>query len=432
MNQKKKIFFLVLYFGLPLAVVTVLLVQDVSIVSDPVLFFSMCAGIAGFTWLLLQLVLSARIRLIEENIGLDRLLAFHRTMPVVSIGLLLVHGGVKFLYYPTSLVKIIGTLAYIGFIFAGIFSVFFLAGGGGRIGKRLRDLVSKKFGVQYQAFKSMHNLTFLLSVLVFIHVFYSGLAVYTPFLRGYFLGIFLVSTAAYIYHKVIRPRNARVFEVAEVLTPSKNITTLRFTQEKGPPDQHIPGQFAFFRFPEGFPGPEEHPFTISGFPELEITVKAVGDFTGALSRLEPGTPVKVDGPYGVFSYRNFSREYPLVFIAGGIGITPFLSMLRGLDRDAGDRIPLLIWSVRREEDLVYLDELGRNCRAIPVVEDGANWEGRRGRINTLVLEEAVPEQTLREALFFLCGPPPMMKSVMGDLKKLGVPKKKIIMERFSL
>jgi len=353
-------------------------------------------------------------------------------MPGVSIALLLLHGGVKFFYYPLSLQKLSGLITYVGFIGAGAAAVVFLAGGGGSIGKKLRRRIYEKKGKQYQYFKSMHNLTFLLSVIVFVHVYSSSMAEYTPFLKGYFVVVFLAGAAGYGYHKVIRPRRLPFYSVSEVLTPSDKVTTLRFNLEKGSEISHAPGQFAFFRFPGGNPGPEEHPFTISGFPEVEITAKAVGDFTGALSRVESGTLVRIDGPYGVFSCRNYSGDMPRVFIAGGIGITPFLSMLRALHRDGENHRPLIIWGVKTAEDLVYLEEVRRGGELFEIVEENDGPEGRHGRIDRKMLEEILSGELVERALFLVCGPPLMMKSVIRDLKSLGVRGRRIIVERFSL
>lgn len=448
MDRTKAALLLTVYFALPLAATGAMVVGDGGVTSDPVLFFSIFAGIAGFTWLTLQLVLSARIGFLEYKIGHDRLLAFHRTMPMVSIALLLVHGGVKFFYYPTSLEKISGTVIYLGFILVGLISVVFLAKSGGKIGETLRRRFSngaKGAGRTYQYYKKMHNFTFVLTVLLFFHVIISSLAEYTPVLRVYFIAVFLAGAAAYLYHKLIRPGKNSLYSVSEVLTPSDGVTSLRFNFEKGRELRHVPGQFVFLRFPgkkvgaggrlesESGPGPEEHPFTISGFPELEITAKGVGDFSRALGAVKTGTPVKLDGPYGIFSYRNIPAGLPLVFIAGGIGITPFLSMVRAMrhEHQAASR-PLLIWGVRKAADLVYHEELKQGSELIEIVEDDETWGGRRGRLDRNILGEILPDRAVREAVFLICGPPPMMKSVIGDLKLLGVAGRRIVVERFSL
>ena len=100
-----------------------------------------------------------------------------------------------------------------------------------------------------------------------------------------------------------------------------------------------------------------HPFSITSAPDeptLRITVKAVGDYTRALRLLEAGAEAVVEGPYGSFS-RGTGREPRQIWIAGGIGVTPFLSMARSLERSrAGGRLLLLR---RAREEAHFLDEL---------------------------------------------------------------------------
>lgn len=435
MNTRKRTVLLSLYFGLPSIVILTALLYDPSIAADPALLTAFVAGVLGYSWLMLQLLLSARLKWIEKGIGLDRLLVFHRTMAPVSLVLLLSHVLVKFLYYPLSLQKLSGTLAYIGFLLAGV-AAMILMGSAGKsgIGKAIRSFVYQRLNRQYQDVKAVHNLTFLLAVIMFFHVISSSLAQYTPLLKIYFIALFLIGAASYGYHKFIRPaRFDPVYRVEELDQPADHITSIRFSLEKGRAVQHLPGQFAFFRFLDKFPGPEEHPFTISDMETPGITVKALGDFTSALPNVKVGSLVKINGPYGVFSYRFLRREVPLVFIAGGIGITPFLSMCRGLQMDGDTRRPLLLWNVSRQKDFVHLEELSARCRMEQIVEypDGT-WTGHKGRLDRAVLEELVPTDLLSSAVFFLCGPPPMMKSLRKSLADLGVTRSRLRWERFSL
>ncbi|MGC9311906.1 MAG: ferric reductase-like transmembrane domain-containing protein, partial [Sediminispirochaetaceae bacterium] len=363
MRKGKIVFLLVIYFVLPLAAAAAVLLTDPGICVDPLLCVSYFIGVAGYTWLILQLVLSARIRFLERGIGLDRLLVFHRIMAPVSIALLLIHAGVKFFYYPTSLQKLAGLAAYVGFIAAGGAAMVLFGSSVGRnpAARALRSFFFDKLKRQYQDVKVLHNFTFLLSVILFVHVMLSAMGRYYPGLRIYFIGIFIIGVTAYIYHKLIRPTSrSPVYRVGRVSRPAENVTTIEFELEKGRAINHNPGQFAFFRFLDRFPGPEEHPFTISAAENPAVTAKALGDFTGKLPDVKEGARVRIDGPYGVFTYRAIPRELPMVFIAGGIGITPFLSMLRGMRREHDGRTPLLLWSVRRQSEFIYLDEL-REC-----------------------------------------------------------------------
>lgn len=436
MRKGKIVFLLVVYFALPLAAAAAVLLTDPSICVDQLLCVSYFIGVAGYTWLILQLVLSARIRLFERGIGLDRLLVFHRIMAPVSIVLLLIHAGVKYFYYPTSFQKLAGLAAYVGFIAAGGAAMILFGSSVGRnpAARALRSFFYEKLKRQYQDVKVLHNFTFLLSVILFIHVMLSSMGRYYPGLRIYFIGIFIFGVAAYIYHKLIRPKSlSPIYRVGKVSRPAENVTTIEFELEKGKAINHNPGQFAFFRFLDRFPGPEEHPFTISAAENPAVTAKALGDFTTKLPDVKEGARVRIDGPYGVFSYRSIPKEIPLVFIAGGIGITPFLSMLRGMRREHDERSPLLLWSVRRKSEFIYLGELQERSRVLPVLtNEDEDWEGERGMFDYEMLTKLVPNEMLEQASFFICGPPPMMAAVRNSLSRMDVPKQRMHWEQFNL
>jgi len=436
MRKGKIVVLLVVYFALPLVAAAAVLVTDPGLCVDALLCVSYFIGVAGYTWLILQLVLSARIRFLERGIGLDRLLVFHRIMAPVSIVLLLIHVGVKFLYYPTSFQKLAGLVAYVGFIAAGGASMILFGSSVGRnpAARALRSFFYGKLKRQYQDVKVLHNFTFLLSVILFVHIMLSSMARYYPGLRIYFIGIFIIGVAAYMYHKLVRPKSrSPIYRVGKVSRPAENVTTIEFELEKGRAINHNPGQFAFFRFLDQFPGPEEHPFTISAAENPAVTAKALGDFTAKLPDVREGARARIDGPYGVFSYRSIPKDRPLVFIAGGIGITPFLSMLRGLQREHDGRSPLLLWSVRRKAEFIYLNELKEAADVMPVLtNEDEDWEGVRGVFDQGMLAKLVPKEMLERASFFICGPPPMMAAVRNSLSRMGVPKQRMHWEQFNL
>ena len=140
-----------------------------------------------------------------------------------------------------------------------------------------------------------------------------------------------------------------------------------------------PGQFVFIRFllsgVKELPS-EWHPFSISSAPgedKLAISVKALGDYTNALPKLKQGCIVEIEGAYGKFTYTNFKNR-DQIWIAGGIGVTPFTSMAKSLPDD-GYSIDLY-YSVKSETELVDWEILSGIAQAkkgkfrlIPFVAD---------------------------------------------------------------
>jgi 3-phenylpropionate/trans-cinnamate dioxygenase ferredoxin reductase subunit len=113
---------------------------------------------------------------------------------------------------------------------------------------------------------------------------------------------------------------------------------------------------------------EKHPFAVASTAERparkQFTIKALGDFSELLIGMRPGRRVYLDGPYGGFTVDGL-RSPGFVFVAGGVGITPMLSMLRTLADRGNRRRHLLVVSARREEDLVLRQELAVLRRRIP-------------------------------------------------------------------
>ena len=171
----------------------------------------------------------------------------------------------------------------------------------------------------------------------------------------------------------------------------------------------MPGQFQFVTFlaSEGLPA-EEHHFTIASSPALAgshtSTIKASGDFTAQIDKVKPGDPVAIEAPFGRFSHVFYPESQDLVFIAGGIGITPLMSNLRHM-RDTGTRRRVLLLYVNRgEADIVFKEELdhmaGKEAPQLEIVhvltQPGSNGQGESGRLD-------------REKLSRLCGAPQIQR-----------------------
>ncbi len=164
---------------------------------------------------------------------------------------------------------------------------------------------------------------------------------------------------------------------------------------------------------------------------IDLAVKREGDNrvtryvhekAGVGDRLE----VELDGDF----YYERDMADSLVLIAGGIGINPIMSIMRYMDKEASDVRATLLYGVRTPSELLFGDQLveiasrndGVRCIFTVTRPSDEPWDGRVGRIDGRMLRE---EGIDLEALFYLCGPPPMMRDMLALLDELGVPKPRI-------
>jgi predicted ferric reductase len=189
------------------------------------------------------------------------------------------------------------------------------------------------------------------------------------------------------------------------------------------------GQFIFISFEQRGFSAESHPFSIvSSESDHDITlgIKALGDFTKKLSALKRGTIAKIEGPFGVFSYKGAVNKNQ-IWIAGGIGITPFISMAKTI-QDSEYNVDIY-YCVNDKNEAIFADELdtiSRNNRSIRFIP----WISKeKGYINTQSMSQL--SGNLVDKDYFLCGPPAMMKSMRKQLEKINIPENHIHSEEFA-
>jgi ferredoxin-NADP reductase len=221
--------------------------------------------------------------------------------------------------------------------------------------------------------------------------------------------------------------------VLEVFSHGDLAFTVRF--ERPPAFSFLPGQYMFITTGTGIAALTKH-LTISSSPSdpyLEVTKGSTGHpYAESLRGLKAGDVVVVRGPYGEFTFRG---EYGKVaFIAGGIGITPFWSMIRSAADMRLDTDIRLLYSVKTEPEILFRENLPEISRAnhvsvvITVTEPGPGWTGRTGRINRAMIEQEIPDW--RERVFFVSGPPVMVNAIIAGLREMGLPEDHIRHEVF--
>jgi predicted ferric reductase len=256
-----------------------------------------------------------------------------------------------------------------------------------------------------------------------------------PVAADYWRALFIATLALLVVFRVLQPLARTLvlgLRVEEVVMEGSDVVSLRIGGRRLERLDARAGQFFLWRF-LSTRGRwwEAHPFSLSAAPvgnSFRITVKGVGGYTRALRDVRPGTRVIAEGPFGVFTAAARRREKALL-IAGGIGITPIRSLLDEMDGDL-----VVLYRVVHEDDVVFRDELDalaeqRGVALSYVVGDHAAPGGDR-LLSPEHLHELVPDIADREV--FLCGPPAMTNVIEKSVRRAGVPRPYVHVERFAI
>jgi predicted ferric reductase len=404
-----------------------------------------CA-LVGFTLLVLQFVLAARLAWIESPFGLDVLMRFHRTMAVVAIVLLCCH---PLLVAAGSSWGILTRWRVHWYFWVGRSTLLLL------LVHVLSSLARPMLRLPYEMWRRWHNIA-ALAILVsgFVHSLAIGGDPANTAGHIVWSGLLAIALFAWLYSRILRPMlmrhgwvwrgsgGAHLFHVAAVQSEAPRVWTISL-QPIHRVFNYLPGQFQFIRFMSRSIDGTEHPFTIASTPTrrgcISLTIKESGDFTRGIGQLHAGDRAIIYGPFGRFSHVFHPDEHDLVFVAGGVGITPHISMLRHMMdvRDAARRV-LLVYASRSRADILFADEL-RTIEAsghprLKVVhllsEPPADWHGETGRLDAnrlLHLSEGPAGKA-----FYLCCPPPMTASLIRGLRRRNVSAARIHTDYFSI
>ena len=422
------IFWILVYILLVSAPLLILLLGEMPEGREFWREFSVALGFAGLALMSLQFVLTARFKSIKAPFGADIVYHFHRQISFVALALILAHPLLLFFFSPSTLALL------------NIFSAPWRARAGVTAVLLLLVLIGaslwrKRLKIEYTRWRIWHGiLAIAVIALAITHVVLARHYLNTPLKQVLWIGygIFWVGLLAYI--RVLKPvlLLRRPYEIESVLPERGNAWSLTIQPVGHSGFKFMPGQFAWITVGNSPFSEAEHPFSFSSSAnqqgKLTFTIKELGDFTRKIKTLQPGQKAYVDGPFGHFSVDRHPNAEQFAFIAGGVGITPIMSMLRTLAQ-RGEKRPLtLIYANRDWESVTFREEIDRlqdslTLTVVHVLEKPpTDWNGETGFVTQAILERHLPKTQRRNTIeVFICGPQPMMNAVEQALSNLSVP-----------
>ena len=387
-------------------------------------------GVAAVYLMTGALVLATKARWLERWFGgLDRMYWWHRWMASVAVGLLIVPHA-----YLTTVAPALeagappGLVGAIGLVFGAISLVGLLA----LVGVSF-PAIADALKLRYARWLSLHRLTGLFVIIAVVH----GLAIDDVIANSSILWLLFVAMGvaaliAYAYAELLMrhlvPTTPGVVSSVERLSPDTVEVVLRCER----PMPVTPGQFVSIKFAGS--DWHEHPFSVAGelpHRRIRFVIKAVGHETKRIhAELEPGTRATLSGPYGCFDHTlGCDRQ---VWIAGGVGIAPFLGWLVAPDNTLPPRVDIF-YVTSSGATAFYAEELDDVARDAPQlrVHHVRTSESGRLTLNQITDDAELDWTHLGPTDVFLCGPRPMIRALTRDLRHMGLPRERIHYELFA-
>jgi len=398
--------------------------------------FSVAIGYVGLAMMGLQFGLTARFRYITEPWGEDVIYHLHRKLSLIAVALALAHPIILFVVRPELLALLNSIQAPWRARFAAVSTYSLIA-------LVVMALWRAKWNIKYETWHLWHIVLAVVAVAAgVLHMVGWSFYLTASWKRALWIGLTIFWIALLLYVRIFKPlfMLRRPYRVAEVRKERGDAWTLVMQPDGHPGFRFSPGQFGWLTLggsPFKITG---HPFSFSSSAavsdgRVEMTIRNLGDFTSEIYKVPVGQRVYLDGPYGAFTIDRDPADMH-VLIAGGVGITPMMSMVRTL-ADRGDKRPvILLYGGKDWESIIFREELEAlkerlNLKIVHVLENPpASWTGEKGFINAEVFKRQLPPP-YADHEYFICGPDVMMDAIEKALGELDVPLWKYHSERYS-
>lgn len=399
-----------------------------NLFSEPFRSISQLFALLGIVLMSVVFITSTHLSFIEDLFGgLDKVYKMHHILGMISFIMLINH--------PLLLAsKAIPNMTMVSlYLFPGldlsynlgIFAAYIM----------IFSFISIVFiKPPYHIWLQGHRLLGIAGLLGGIHaaLITSDVSVFLP-LRIWILGWSLMGILAFIYKVMIYP-NTKITKY-EIIKVSQSLDIVSVTAKpKGVKLAFVPGQFGFISFKSHGISPEPHPFSFSSSPSEEtirFSIKMLGDFTLHVSSIKVGDMLFIKGPYGRFGHPIIDSENKHVWIAGGIGITPFLSLLRHTTINSLRQSIVLFYSYGRVEEAVFDKEIIELAYKNEYIHYVPWCTQEKGRLSIDKIKTHLDSE-ITNYIYHLCGPAPMMNAIMEKLLGLGVNEENVYFEQFQM
>jgi predicted ferric reductase len=397
--------------------------------------FSVAIGYAGLAMMGLQFGLTARFRYVTNPWGEDVIYHFHRQISLIAVGLVVAHPLILFIVRPELLALLNSIAAPWRARFAAVSTYSLIA-------LVAMALWRAKWNIRYETWHLWHIVLAVVAIAAGLaHMVGWSFYLADPWKRALWIGLTIFWISLLFYVRIVKPlfMLRRPYRVAEVRQERGDCWTLTMQSDGHPGFRFSPGQFGWLTVwgsPFKITG---HPFSFSSSAavtdgRVEMTIRNLGDFTSKIHKVPVGQRVYLDGPYGAFTIGNPADMH--VLIAGGVGITPMMSMIRTL-ADRGDTQPaILLYGSKDWESITFREALEAlkaqlNLTIVHVLANPpAGWTGEQGFITAEVLKRHLPPP-YADHEYFICGPDVMMDAIEKTLGEMSVPLSKYHSERYS-
>ena len=386
------------------------------------------AGLLGFIFLSFLIFSGETARFFDRFFGINKIILFQRKFSLITAFFVLTHpfffiiSDKNFInYFVLNFVSLSLALGVISFY---IFVIVLLS-----------SILYKK--ISYKIWQYIHIFIYLLFFFSFYHAVRLGSDSNFLVIKLIYYLAFVSVIVGIIYRTNYKIKErSNIFYVKEIKKETEDAFTLVVNSNK--PFSFKAGQFCFLRLDKSKIY-ARHPFTISSSSnnkELCFTMKVYGEFTRAVLKLKKGERIFVDGPFGIFTFEDTISDLKkkVVFVAGGVGITPFFSMINSNKKAKEKKNITLFYCSKKIKNIIFKNKLNRIknkwFKKIYIVsQDKCSGNVKEsGRIDKRLIQ--IYFLDIKNSVFYICGPEKMKEYLVNELKRMGVEKSEIITEDF--